>query len=551
MLNRIHRAIRDLWADILHVPAIFYLAAFFLMGVKCGYLFLPLSVAVALVVASIVVFVLSRRVKQLSRCSKLVVLALFFSVGGVRSAYQVYRAESDLEFVASVEKAVEVRCRVLEIISVKRLKGRSARYRLTVKHPQVTREGRALSLPLTVNWYGDYEPSVTAVPAAGEEWLFKGRVYRVKTRGGVGLVVNSGEDSSKRLRAVDPYGWEQRLARFRNDAAQRIAYGITDRKHVVEINQAILLGFKQNMPRSMKKVFVCSGTIHVFAISGLHIALIASVMVFIVSTCGVPRYLWIFILAPLLMAYTLVTGMRPSAVRATLMALFFFASPAFGRRFNALAALACAALVVHLVSPVYISDIGSILSFSVMLGLVILYKPIFHLLEILFRVNALRLNVDLLSAAQELKAAHRLEKRVQLLSFLAGLFAVTIAAWLTSMPLSAYFFGRVTPGGLVANLVISPCALMLVIAGVVGFATSFISVALASIFNNATAFFALVMLRTAEFISSVPASNFEVGCFPAWLVWCCFAVLLSGTWLLRRWIDRRESGMEWIGEGGG
>ena len=410
--------------------------------------------------------------------------------------------------------------------------------------------GRALSLPMTVNWYGDYDPSVTVVPASGEEWLFKGRVYRGRSRGDKSsLVLNSGESSSLRLKEVDPYSWEQRLTRFRNDAARRISYGIAEREHVVEINQAVLLGFKDSIPRSMKKVFACSGTIHVFAISGLHIALIASVMVFIVSTCGVPRYLWIFLLAPLLLAYTLATGMRPSAVRATLMAILFFAAPAFGRRFNALAALATAALIVHLVSPAYISDIGSILSFSVMLGLVVLYKPVNHLLELLFRINALRLNASLYSASKELKSADRMNRRAQLLSFFAGLCAVTISAWLASMPLSGYFFGRITPGGLVANLIISPCVLMLVIAGVLGFGASFVSTALAVLFNNAAGFFSLIMMKTAGFISGIPFSHFEVSKFPVWFVWSWFALLFFAAWLLRRWIARRDSGMEWITDG--
>lgn len=535
--------------DILHVPLIFYLAVFFLLGVKCGYLFISLFASVLLFCASIVAVVLSLLIKRFPHGFNLFILALFFAGGCVRSSYEVYQDDKDLGFVSAADKALEVRCDVQDIISVKRLKGRSARYRIRIKHPRVVEGGRVLTLPLTLNWYGDYDPSKTLVPAPGEEWSFKGRIYRSRISGAKSsFVLNSGEDSSKRLRPVDPYSWEQRLARFRSDAARRISYGIAEGAHVAEINQAVLLGLKESIPRSMKRVFACSGTIHVFAISGLHIALIASVMVFIVSTCGMPRYLWVFILAPFLIAYTLSTGMRPSAVRATLMALIFFAAPFFGRRFNALAALATAALIVHLVSPAYISDIGAILSFGVMLGLVVLYKPVYHLLELLFRVDALKQSAQLLSAAGELKSASRINNRIQLVSFLAGLCAVTISAWLASMPLCAHYFGRITPGGLLANLVISPSALMLVIAGVLGFVSSFICTALAVLFNNAAGFFSLIMMKTAGFISACPGSHFKISSFPVWLVWAWFGLLFISAWLLRRWIARREDGLEWMGE---
>ena len=568
------RVLGDLTQDILRVPLIFYLAAFFLLGVKCGYLFIPLKVIVVVLlffIAGLTVLVAVRYRPSGGRPSQCIVDAkqgradlraadnlwswlkfvflfvLFFALGATRSSYDVYNKLSDQEYVSKVDNALVVRCRIQDIVSVKRLKGRAARYRITVKYPRVLDGDRELSLPLTVNWYGDYDRSVTRVPSSGEEWVFKGRIYRSRRRADKSsFVLNSGEDSSQLVKRSDPFSWEQRLAGFRSDAARRISYGIAEKEYVVEINQAILLGLKENIPRSMKRVFACSGTIHVFAISGLHIALLASVMVFIVSTCGVPRYRWFFILAPLLIAYTLATGMRPSAVRATLMALIFFAAPLFGRRFNALSALATAALIVHLFSPAYISDIGAILSFSVMLGLVVLYKPLCYLLELLFKVDKLQQNAELLAASDELKLAERMNNRIQLISFISGLCAVTVSAWLASMPLCAYYFGRITPGGLIANLVISPCALMLVIAGVLGFVSSFISTALAVLFNNAAGFFSLIMMKTAGFISSCPASNFEVSSFPVWLVWCWFGMLFLSSWLLRRWIARRDDGLEWI-----
>ena len=569
------RLINDLWQDLRKIPPVFLYTVAFLVGIKCGYLcfsfktaliLLPISAAVVYTFLGLVCRLLpggrfSRAshvicpgradlrtaAKHGVRVNLLLVCALFFSIGAMRSSYDRYSKLSDLSYVYEADKPLQIRCRIGNLISVKRLKGRAARYRMSVGDPVVLPQNKALTLPLFLYWYGDYDPSVTTVPSAGENWLFKGRLYCSKDRGyKSSLLLNSGEKSSRRCDPIAADSWRQRLVKFRREASRRISYGIEDWRNVVEINQAVLLGFKENIPRNLKKVFACSGTIHVFAISGLHIALIASVLVVIVSTCGAPRYYWIFLLTPLLLAYAFATGMRPSAVRATLMAIFFFAAPFLGRRFNALSALATAAFVVHLFAPANIYDIGCILSFSVMLGLVVLFKPVCRLIERLFRVDTFKSGAAMYSAAGEEKSAARQQHIANFLSFFAGLCAVTIAAWLASMPLSAYFFGRITPGGLIANLVISPCALMLVISGVVGLVASFVSYALAAIFNNAAGVFTLVMIKTAGFISACPGANFKVSSFPAWLVWCWFGLLFLVAWLLRRWGERRDDGLEWM-----
>jgi ComEC/Rec2-related protein len=261
-----------------------------------------------------------------------------------------------------------------------------------------------------------------------------------------------------------------------------------------------------------------------------------------------PRYHWLFVLVPLLFVYTLITGMRPSAMRASLMAILFFCAPCFHRQFNTLTALAAAALIVHFFRPAFITDIGSILSFSVMLGLIALYKPFNAIFLRMMRAREIHAEAVLLKAADDFNRARALLIVTRLMQFVAGLCAVTIAAWLASMPLSAYFFGRVTPGGILANLIISPCAFMLVVAGVIGYAVSFVSLTLAAVFNNAAAVFTTIMIKTAALVSSMPFSNFKVDKFSSWVVWFWFALLLISAWCLRKWIEKCDDGLDWMGE---
>ncbi len=542
------RIASELWRDVLRLHPLVYLAAAFLAGIRCGYAFDALHAALAFAVAAALLAATFRTgAWRFRRLAYPALIACFMACGVARSAYEVRRQAQDLSLVSETERAVEVECGVVRVIGVKNLKGRSAQYRLAVKNPQFTDGSHRFLLPLEVNWYGDRDAARAGAPAAGELWHMRGRLYHTTLRNGRRvLVLNSGESGSRRVRRAREEAFAGRIAALRDGAARRVAIGIEDWGSVADINRAVLLGVRENVSRDMKRIFTCSGTIHVFAISGLHIALIAAVFVFLISCCGIPRYYWLFALAPLLTAYTLATGMRASAMRAALMALFFFCAPLFGRRFNTLTALAASALLVHAYQPSFISDIGSILSFSVMLGLITLYRPFALLIEKPLRVNALRDEAALLTAADEPARARRLTRRAALLSLFAGLCAVTVSAWLASLPLSAYYFGRITPGGVLANLLISPCALMLVIAGVLGYAASFVWGALASVFNHAAGAFTCIMIKTAECVSRLPFASIRVERFPLWLVWLWFAALFLGAWLLRRRVMRGDSGLEWM-----
>ena len=105
------------------------------------------------------------------------------------------------------------------------------------------------------------------------------------------------------------------------------------------VYQAMLLGRKAALNQAQSERFRMTGTMHFFAISGLHIGVIATVIAQGLALLRVPRRISPFIGLPLLYLYVEITGAPPSAVRAFLMALFFWASFAFQRQRSPFAAL--------------------------------------------------------------------------------------------------------------------------------------------------------------------------------------------------------------------
>jgi competence protein ComEC len=359
------------------------------------------------------------------------------------------------------------------------------------------------------------------------------------------LAINSGEERATRQAAISPSAWRARVANARRAATRRVVIGIETWGDIPALNQAMLLGSRHALPPALRRVFVDSGTIHVFAISGLHIVLVAAVLSLAVAVCGVPRTYWVLAIGPPLIFYTALTGARPSAVRACLMALLYLVAPLLGRRPNGLTALAGTALIVYALRPALLFDIGCVLSFTVMGGLVVFCRPFCQAGQRVCRVARLTERANLARAAGKMAHARRLQMLAHAVTWVADSFAVSLAAWLASVPLTAHYFGRFTPGGLFANLVVGPCSFFIVVAGCLGMAASVASDWVAGCFNHAAGCFTWVMVKAAQATAACPGANLRIAPWPLWLVWLWFGALLALAVWLR---TRRPDGLAWLPE---
>jgi competence protein ComEC len=82
---------------------------------------------------------------------------------------------------------------------------------------------------------------------------------------------------------------------------------------------AMTLGWKTALTNEVNEPFMRSGTMHIFAISGLHIALIAGILVSLLRVLQVSRTWCGVVVIPLIWFYTAATGWQPSAIRSTVM----------------------------------------------------------------------------------------------------------------------------------------------------------------------------------------------------------------------------------------
>ena len=280
----------------------------------------------------------------------------------------------------------------------------------------------------------------------------------------------------------------------RRDFSQRVALGIERDRETVSLCRAILLGERWRLSKQAKRLFVESGTMHVFAISGLHVMAIADVLSFLLGFLFVPLRVRGVAAIPLLWGYVGLVGFAPSAVRAAVMATFQLLAPLLWRRPNGLRAWELTFLTVHVVNPLLVTNVGNALSFAVMLAIVIAGE-----------------------CGRGLSAG-----RQKLLT--------TVVAWAAGVPIAAHVFGRVTPGGMLANLVLISAAKTAVMSGAVGILASYVSSSLAAHLNNFGALTVRAMVLTAEAVARLPGANVETGCWSlaacaAWYAVCGFGAL--------------------------
>ncbi len=146
---------------------------------------------------------------------------------------------------------------------------------------------------------------------------------------------------------------------------------------------ALLTGHSEFMDYDTLTSYRYAGVAHVFAVSGLHIGFLASAIGFLLSKLRVKRAVRLIIIFPLLLFYSGVCGFSASSIRATIMVSVSLLLAINGERNDGLTSVALSAIIVLLISPIQLFYVGFQLSFVVVLGILLLSKPLSKLFEFL------------------------------------------------------------------------------------------------------------------------------------------------------------------------
>ena len=272
----------------------------------------------------------------------------------------------------------------------------------------------------------------------------------------------------------------------------------------------ILLGDDNGLPASLQQAYQNTGTAHIIAISGFNIAIIAGLFVFVFSRLLGRRRGAVMPLYGIVV-YTLLVGATPSVVRAAIMGGLAIFARQLGRRQNGLNTLAVTAAVMAVFNPHILWDVGFQLSFAATLGLVLYAQPLQDWLT------------GLLARRLPLETARKI-------SALVSIFMLfTLAAQLTTLPIMAYQFRRISLVSVIANPFVLPVQPAVMVLSGLALLLSFIYLPLGQVVAWVAWPFAAYTDRAVEFFNRLPHGVIVLGEFSFLFVLLYYLILLSLT----------------------
>ena len=367
-------------------------------------------------------------------------------------------------------------------------------------------------------------------PRYGERWRLRGIVRPgVPRRSGLfTLPQNQAVVDSDRAFFLDAGRGNPVVAwcmERRRACREILGRGLADFPEEKGVLQALLLGYREDLPKTLRQDFAATGTVHIFAISGAHVGMAAFLAIQLLRALGIPMARWFFFLAPMLVAYTITTGAATSAIRACAMASMMLAGPVLKRRPDAISGLAAAAIGILACAPAQLGDLGFLLSFTAVAGLLAI-QP-------LFDAGAVRLfRRDEWQLPDEERSRGRWARETGLAATRFGL--VSVSAWIGTSPLTAYFFNLFSPIALGMNLLVVPAAFCILLAGVMSLLCAPISGWASETFNYSAYCFAALLARCIGWAADLPGGHAFVRSPPPAGLIAWYAILAAATVMARR-----------------
>ena len=205
---------------------------------------------------------------------------------------------------------------------------------------------------------------------------------------------------------------------------------------------AILLGYDDNLADEVRKNYVAAGSMHILCVSGMHVGIIYLLASFLLGFLNRKKWqktLRQFLLLALIWFYALIAGLSPSILRSALMISFVIIGEMIQRKGFIINSIAASAFILLCANPNNLFEIGFLLSYSAVIGIVVLQRPIYSCFVI----------------------------KNKLLDKAWGITAVALAAQTATIPFTLFYFNQFSTYFVLSNLFMTPISFVVVISGMI------------------------------------------------------------------------------------
>ncbi len=271
----------------------------------------------------------------------------------------------------------------------------------------------------------------------------------------------------------------------------------------------LLLGERAEIPKDLQEDFIKTGTIHIVALSGYNITIIAtwliSIFLFLFSIFGfIKKREYAFVCGILgIVLFVLMTGAEATAVRAGIMAGLMLLGKILSRERDILRIMLITALVMMLVNPfILYFDVSFQLSFIATIAVIFLSPRLEKYFLFLPNIFSLR-----------------------------EIITTTFSAYIFVLPFVVYVMGTFSIVALLANTLILPLIPLTMLFGFMTGAFGFVSYFISAPFGIITYKLLNLEIYLAESLANWPFSHFYINHFPlifVILIYAYFVYFLFG-----------------------
>lgn len=272
---------------------------------------------------------------------------------------------------------------------------------------------------------------------------------------------------------------------------------------------ALLLGYEDWLDPDLELSYTGAGVLHVLCVSGMHVGLIYAVLAYLLSFMENKKWLrpiMFTLLLFFLWFYALVTGFSPSVVRASAMFTFVVMGKWLNREANIYNLLCSSCILLFAMNPFLIMSAGFQLSFLAVCGIVFIHKMILPIFKVSNRF----------------------------LFMIWELISISIAAQITTVPLSLLLFHQFPNYFLIGNLLIIPLSTIVMYSGLIFLLTDWIPY-LGWFVGYCTTIGISSLNSLVVFMGNLPGAVTE-NCFISFAEMCCLygIMLFFILWIIHK-----------------
>lgn len=218
---------------------------------------------------------------------------------------------------------------------------------------------------------------------------------------------------------------------------------------------SMLLGNRVDLSDELTDNFMKTGVIHFIAISGFNVGIVVFTVLLPLRLLGINQLASISITLFVVILYAFLTGLSPPVLRASIMAIVFLCSFLVRRQWDITSSIFTAVFFILVRNPSDLFNVGFQLSVLATMGIV------YGTAKIESTLFKTALFVESLQAKSE-RGRFFFIKR-----YLRKSFCISLAAWIATLPLTAYYFHLFTPFICITNFIVFPLFWIIIVCGIV------------------------------------------------------------------------------------